>query len=123
MALGTPDDGAMTQDPLISLLSAATRIACRQMTPEHLNTLHASVERASCLSARHGREGKVTAHAELFTMLGDLTGERDLALRVSSASGRRLQDLISCRSRPGLGMTSGEGPGVPVTGKPPGLSC
>jgi hypothetical protein len=36
---------------MISLLSAATRIACRQMTPEHLNALHASVERASCLSA------------------------------------------------------------------------
>jgi GntR family transcriptional repressor for pyruvate dehydrogenase complex len=85
--------GAMTQDPLISLLSAATRIACRQMTPEHLNTLHASVERASCLSARHDWERKVTAHAELFTMLGDLTGDRDLARLMNSAAGR-LQDLI-----------------------------
>jgi DNA-binding GntR family transcriptional regulator len=41
----------MTEDAMISLLSAATRIACRRMTPEHLNALHASVERASCLSA------------------------------------------------------------------------
>jgi 2-polyprenyl-6-methoxyphenol hydroxylase-like FAD-dependent oxidoreductase len=52
MAPGTRDDEAMTQDAMISLLSAATRIACRQMTPQHLNALHASVERASCLSAR-----------------------------------------------------------------------
>ena len=72
---------------MISLLSAATRIACRQMTPEHLNALHASVERASCLSARHDWERKATAHAELFTMLGDVTGDRDLAaLRLSVVS-------------------------------------
>ena len=37
---------------MIPLLSAATRIACRRMTPQHLNALHASVEQASCLSAR-----------------------------------------------------------------------
>jgi DNA-binding GntR family transcriptional regulator len=83
----------MTEDAMISLLSAATRIACRQMTPEHLNALHASVERASCLSARHDWERKATAHAELFTMLGDVTGDRDLARLVSSAAGR-LQDLF-----------------------------
>jgi hypothetical protein len=35
MAPGTRDDGAMTEDAMISLLSAATRIACRLMTPEH----------------------------------------------------------------------------------------
>ena len=73
---------------MISLLSAATRIACGQMTPEHLNALYASVARASCLSARHDWERKVTAHAELFTMLGDLTGDCDLARLVSSAAGR-----------------------------------
>jgi hypothetical protein len=55
--------------------------------------LHASVERASCLSARHDWEHKVSAHAELFTMLGDLTGDRDLARLVNSAAGR-LQDLM-----------------------------
>ena len=60
---------------------------------QHLNALHASVERASCLSARHDWERKVTAHAELFTMLGDLTGDCDLARLVSSAAGQ-LQDLI-----------------------------
>jgi hypothetical protein len=32
MAPGTRDDGAMTEDAMISLLSAATGIACRQMT-------------------------------------------------------------------------------------------
>jgi DNA-binding GntR family transcriptional regulator len=83
----------MTEDAMISLLSAATRIACRQMTPQHLNALHASVEQASCLSARHDWERKATAHAELFTILGDLTGDRDLAQLVTSAAGR-LQDLV-----------------------------
>lgn len=78
---------------MISLLSAATRIACGQMTSEHLNALHTSVERASCLSARHDWERKATAHAELFTMLGDVTGDRDLAQLVSSVAGR-LQDLF-----------------------------
>jgi hypothetical protein len=48
------------------------------MTPEQLTALHASVERASCLSARHDWERKATAHAELFTMLGDVTGDRGL---------------------------------------------
>jgi hypothetical protein len=43
----------MREDAMIPLLSAVTRIACRQMTPLHLNALHASVEQASCLSARH----------------------------------------------------------------------
>jgi GntR family transcriptional regulator, transcriptional repressor for pyruvate dehydrogenase complex len=85
--------GAMTEDAMISLLSAATRIACTRMTPQHLNALHASVERASCLSARHDWDRKVTAHAELFTTLGDLTGDGDLARLVSSAAGR-LEELV-----------------------------
>jgi DNA-binding GntR family transcriptional regulator len=93
MAPGTRDDDAMTEDAMISLLSAATRIACGQLTPEHLNALHASVEQASCLSARHDWKRKAAAHAELFTMLGDVTGDRDLARLVSSATGR-LQDLF-----------------------------
>jgi DNA-binding GntR family transcriptional regulator len=83
----------MTEDAMISLLSAATRIACGKMTPQHLNALHASVEQASCLPARPDWERKATAHAELFTMLGDLTGDCDLARLVSSAAGR-LQDLV-----------------------------
>jgi GntR family transcriptional repressor for pyruvate dehydrogenase complex len=84
----------MTEDAMmISLLSAATRIACSRMTPQHLNALHASVERASRLSARHDWERRVTVHAELFTMLGDLTGDCGLARLVSSAAGR-LEDLV-----------------------------
>jgi GntR family transcriptional regulator, transcriptional repressor for pyruvate dehydrogenase complex len=83
----------MAEDAMIPLLSAATRIACARLTPQHLNALHASVERASCLSARHDWERKVTAHVELFTMLDDLTGDCDLARLVSSAAGR-LQDLV-----------------------------
>jgi hypothetical protein len=69
-------------------LSAVTRIACRQMTPQHLDALHASGGQACCLPARHHWQRKATAHAELFTMLGDLTGDRDLARLVSAAAAR-----------------------------------
>jgi len=83
----------MTEDTLISLQSAATRIACKRMTAQYLNALHASVEHASCLSARHDWERKATAHAELFNVLGDATGDPVLALLVSSATGW-LHDLV-----------------------------
>ena len=73
--------------------SAAARIACQRMTAQHLNALHASVEQASCLSARHDWERKATAHAELFNLLGDSTGDPVLALLVSSATGW-LHDLL-----------------------------
>jgi DNA-binding GntR family transcriptional regulator len=78
----------MTEDAVISVLSAATRIACRQMTAQHLHALHASVEQASGLPARPDWGRKATAHAELFDLLGDLAGDGDLARLVSSAAGR-----------------------------------
>jgi len=82
----------MTEDATISLLSDATHIACRRMTPQHLNALHASVDQASCLPARPDWGRKATAHLELFAILGDVTGDSDLAGLVSSATGR-LHDL------------------------------
>ena len=87
------DRGAMTEDTLISLQSAATRTACQRMTAQHLNALHASVEQASSLSARPDWGRKATAHAELFNLLGDSTGDPVLALLVSSATGW-LHDLL-----------------------------
>ncbi len=42
----------MTEDAVISVVSAATRIACRQMTVQHLDALQASLEQASGLPAR-----------------------------------------------------------------------
>jgi GntR family transcriptional regulator, transcriptional repressor for pyruvate dehydrogenase complex len=83
----------MTEDVVISVLSAATRIACRQMTPQHLDAVHASVEQASALSARPDWGPKATAHAELFNVLGDVAGDGDLAQLVSSAA-TRLQGLV-----------------------------
>jgi FCD domain len=82
----------MTEDATISLLSDATHIACRRMTPQHLNALHASVDQASCLPARPDWGRKATAHLELFAILGALTGDSDLAGLVSSAT-RRLHEL------------------------------
>jgi hypothetical protein len=82
----------MTEDATISLLSDATHIACRRMTPQHLNALHASVDQASCLPARPDWGIKATAHLELFAILGDLTGDSDLEALVSTAT-RRLHEL------------------------------
>jgi len=82
-----------TEDTLISLQSAATRIACQRMTAQQLSALHASVEQASCLSARHDWGRKATAHAELFNLLGDSTGDPELALLAGSATGW-LHDLL-----------------------------
>jgi DNA-binding GntR family transcriptional regulator len=88
----TRDRGATTEDTLISLQSAV-RIACQRMTAQHLNALQASVEQASCLSARQDWERKAAAHAELFNLLGDSIGDPVLALLVSSATGW-LRDLL-----------------------------
>ena len=73
---------------MISVLSAVTRMACTQMTPQHLDALHASVEQASGLPARPDWERKASTHAELFNLLGDLAGDGDLAPLVNSATGR-----------------------------------
>jgi hypothetical protein len=73
---------------VISVVSAATRIACKQMTLQHPDALQASLEQASGPSARPDWGRKATAHAELFNVLAGLTGDRDLALQVSSAAGR-----------------------------------
>jgi GntR family transcriptional regulator, transcriptional repressor for pyruvate dehydrogenase complex len=78
----------MTDDAVISVLSAVTRLACTQMTPQHLGALHASVELASGLPARPDWARKASTHAELFSVLGDLAGDGDLAPLVSPAAGR-----------------------------------
>ena len=82
-----------TEDTLISLQSAAMRIACQRMTAQHLNALHASVEQASSLSARPDWGRKATAHAELFNLLGDSIDDPLLVLLVGSATGW-LHDLL-----------------------------
>jgi hypothetical protein len=82
----------MTEDATISLLSDATHVACRRMTSQHLEALHASVDQASCLPARPDWGRKATAHVQLFAILGASTGDCDLAGRVSSAT-RRLHGL------------------------------
>jgi DNA-binding GntR family transcriptional regulator len=78
----------VTDDAVISVLSAVTRMACTQMTPQHLDALHASVDQASGLPARPDWERKASTHAELFNVLGDLAGDGDLAPLVSLATGR-----------------------------------
>jgi GntR family transcriptional regulator, transcriptional repressor for pyruvate dehydrogenase complex len=89
----------MTEDTLISLQSAATRIACQRMTAQHLNALRASVEQAACLSARHDWGRKAAAHAELFNLLGDSTADPVLAPLAGSATGWLLDLLMAVGPR------------------------
>lgn len=82
----------MTDEGLISLQAMTARIACNRMTAQHLEALSASVEQAACLSARLHWERKAAAHAEIFGLLGDATGDPVLA-RLAGSAGGWVQDV------------------------------
>ena len=58
---------------MISVVSAATRIACKQMTFQHLDALQASLEQASGLLSRGLTGGaRPPLMPKLFNVLGAL---------------------------------------------------
>ncbi len=71
----------MTEDALILLLLVATRIACKRMTPQHLDALHASVEQASCLSARHDAIGTAITQQGPSAVTGAERGSGSSSIR------------------------------------------
>jgi DNA-binding FadR family transcriptional regulator len=106
----------MTDEGLISMQGAMVRAACRRMEPAHLMALSASVQQAACLPSGLEWDRKAAAHAEIFNLLGDATGDpvlarvagaavgwtHDLALTVGPVAGtiilnsrRRLLDCLS----------------------------
>jgi GntR family transcriptional regulator, transcriptional repressor for pyruvate dehydrogenase complex len=66
-------------DWLISLHAAVARDACARMTQPGLKALQDSVEQAACLSARFQWDRKATAHAEIFNLLADISGDAALS--------------------------------------------
>jgi hypothetical protein len=54
---------------LIQIQAMAARIACLQMTAQHLKALHDSVEHASCRPTRSQWDRKAAAHADSFRLL------------------------------------------------------
>jgi GntR family transcriptional regulator, transcriptional repressor for pyruvate dehydrogenase complex len=72
---------------LILLQATATRAACARMTAQHLRALHDSVEHACCLRGRFPWDRRAAAHAEIFTLLADMTDDPALAPVLRGAAG------------------------------------
>ena len=83
----------MTEDALISLLAAATRVACQQMTTQHLKALHDSAEYAFSLPARPQWGSKAAAHAEMFTLLADVA-DHPVTSGVPGGAAHFMRELI-----------------------------
>jgi hypothetical protein len=60
---------------LIQSQVSALHAVCPRVTASHLRMLRDSVEQASCLPARTHWDIKAAAHAEIFSMLADMTDD------------------------------------------------
>lgn len=96
----------MTEDTIISLLSDATRIACKQVKPQHLLALHASVDQASRTPARPDWEAKAKAHAAIFNVLADMAPDPRTGTVLSRGAGFAYS-LMTAAGRAANGMTAG----------------
>ena len=71
-----PDSRSAVELIWIQATVSRVRIACETMTAPALGMLHASVAGAASLSTRPGWERKAAAHAEVFRLLAQITGDR-----------------------------------------------
>jgi DNA-binding FadR family transcriptional regulator len=69
----------MNDEVLILMQGTIVRAACQRMESAHLRALSASVQQAACLPSRLAWDRKAAAHAEIFNLLGDATGDPVLA--------------------------------------------
>jgi DNA-binding FadR family transcriptional regulator len=69
----------VTDEVLILMQGTIVRAACQRMESAHLTALSASVQQAACLPSRLEWDRKAAAHAEIFNLLGDATGDPVLA--------------------------------------------
>ena len=69
----------MRDEALISMQGTIVRIACQRMRSAYLKALSDSVQQAACLPVHLTWDRKAAAHAELFNLLGDATGDPVLA--------------------------------------------
>jgi DNA-binding GntR family transcriptional regulator len=104
-AAETADDRVM-DDELIRVCAAATRIACRRMTPRYLKALDDSVEQACCLPSRFDWDRKVAAHAEIVNLLADAAADPALAVLVRDVPGQ-LYDLMFAVGPAASGIIAG----------------
>ena len=77
----------MRDEALISMQGTIVRIACQRMRSAYLKALSDSVQQAACLPVHLAWDRKAAAHAELFNLLGDATGDPVLARLAGVAVG------------------------------------
>jgi DNA-binding FadR family transcriptional regulator len=77
----------MRDEALISMQGTIVRIACQRMRSAYLKALSDSVQQAACLPVQLAWDRKAAAHAELFNLLGDATGDPVLARLAGVAVG------------------------------------
>jgi hypothetical protein len=65
----------VSDEELIGLLAVTAEVACRRMTPGHLDALAVSVAQAESLPAKPDWDRKAVAHAEAIGLLGEATGD------------------------------------------------
>ena len=86
----SPSGCRMRDEALITMQGTIVRIACQRMASAYLKTLADSIQQAACLPVHLAWDRKAAAHAELFNLLGDATGDPVLARRQASRSGGRI---------------------------------
>jgi DNA-binding FadR family transcriptional regulator len=77
----------MRDEALITMQGTIVRIACQRMRSAYLKALSDSVQQAACLPVHLAWDRKAAAHAELFNLLGDATGDPVLARLAGVAVG------------------------------------
>ena len=71
-----PDSRSAVELIWIQATAVRIRIACEKMTAPAWGMLRDSVECAASLPTRSGWERKATAHAEIFSLLAEIAGDR-----------------------------------------------
>jgi DNA-binding FadR family transcriptional regulator len=74
-------------DEMVERLAMATRIACRVITTPRLTNLQASVNQTSDIPAGFPWQHKAAAHAEIFGVLADATGDPCAARTLNLGAG------------------------------------
>jgi DNA-binding GntR family transcriptional regulator len=92
-------------DEVVERLGMATRIACRAITTPRLVNLQASVNPSSDIPAGFPWEHKAAAHAEIFGVLADATGDPWAARTLNLGAGLAY-DLMMAVGRVADGMAA-----------------
>lgn len=74
-------------EELIQVLATATRVACMAITSTGQSALQASLDQARDTPLEFGWERRAAAHAEFFTALADVAGNKRAAAALNHGAG------------------------------------